>query len=97
MTIGTNSTSDPPATRELALMDAIDSLSAENTRSGGPLNGKLDVVRKATIANDPANQNKQIGLYGLSWLEVFLVGDDRYRQFLKVKPMDASTFSTNLI
>ena len=178
MTIGTNSTADPPATRELALMDALDSLSGENTRTGSPLVGKLDLTRKAVmgwsmggggtllaandhpelkaavgicawnpgfqytkisvptlmfagtadtlaggqsqgfyasipamtpkelyevnggshfVANDPAGENKQIGLMGLSWLEVFLVGDDRYRQFLKVKPMNSATFQNNLM
>jgi dienelactone hydrolase len=178
MTIGTNSPADPPATRELALMDAIDSLIAENTRQDGPLMGKLDVTKKATmgwsmggggtllaandhpdlkasismcgwnpgvtypkdtvptlmfaatadplaggqsqgfyasipmttpkelyevnggshfIANDPANENKQIGLYGLSWLEVYLVGDTRYEQFLTVMPMNSSTFTNNLM
>ena len=178
MTIGTNSTADPPATRELALMDALDSLSGENTRTGSPIVGKLDLTRKAVmgwsmggggtllaandhpelkaavgicawnpgfqytkitvptlmfagtadtlaggqsqgfytsipamtpkelyevnggshfVANDPAGENKQIGLMGLSWLEVFLVGDDRYRQFLKVKPMNSATFQNNLM
>jgi dienelactone hydrolase len=178
MTIGTNSTSDPPATRELALMDALDSLSGENTRMGSPLVGKLDLTRKAVmgwsmggggsllaandhpelkaavgicawnpgyqytkdtvptlmfagtadtlaggqsqgfymsmpamtpkllyevnggshfVANDPAGENKQIGLFGLSWLEVFLVGDDRYKQFLLVKPMNSATYTTNLM
>jgi dienelactone hydrolase len=178
MTIGTNSPTDPPATRELALMDAIDSLSGENTRMGSPQVGKLDTSRKATmgwsmggggtllaasdhpelkatismcawnpgyqytkdtvptlmfagtadtlaggqsqgfytsipamtpkelyevnggshfVANDPAGENKQIGLYGLSWLEVFLVGDMRYKQFLTVKPMNSATFMNNLM
>src|SRR5262249_44729895 len=49
MTIGTNSPSDPPATRELALMDALDSLSGENTRMGSPLVGKLDLTRKGVM------------------------------------------------
>jgi pimeloyl-ACP methyl ester carboxylesterase len=49
------------------------------------------------VANDPAGENKQIGLMGLSWLEVFLVGDDRYRTFLKTKPMNAATFTNNLM
>jgi dienelactone hydrolase len=178
MTIGTNSTSDPPAARELALMDSLNSLAEENTRMGSPLVGKLDLTRKAVmgwsmggggtllaandhpdlkavvsmcawnpgfqytkdtvpslmfagtadtlaggqsqgfytsipamtpkllyevaggshfVSNDPAGENKQIGLFGLSWLKVFLVGDDRYKQFLKVKPMNAATYTTNLM
>jgi dienelactone hydrolase len=178
MTIGTNSTADPPATRELALMDSLDSLAGENTRTGSPLVGKLDLTRKAVmgwsmggggtllaandhpelkavvsmcawnpgfqytkdtvptlmfagtadtlaggqsqgfytsipamtpkllyevnggshfVSNDPAGENKQIGLFGLSWLKVYLVGDDRYKQFLLVKPMNAATYTTNLM
>jgi hypothetical protein len=34
------------------------------------------------VANDPANHDGIIGLYGLSWWKVFLEGDERYRQFL---------------
>jgi hypothetical protein len=48
------------------------------------------------VGNDPANANGEIGLYGLSWLEVFLVGDERYRQFLEVAPSQASDFQENL-
>lgn len=47
------------------------------------------------INNDPANENKQVGRYGLSWIKVFLEGDDRYRQFLKTMPMTTSDFKTN--
>jgi hypothetical protein len=49
------------------------------------------------IGNDPQNANGEIGRYGLSWLEVFLVGDDRYRQFLIETPTQASDFRQNLI
>jgi hypothetical protein len=48
------------------------------------------------IGNDPANANREIGRYGLSWLEVFLVGDERYRQFLEEPPTQASDFQENL-
>jgi len=48
------------------------------------------------IGNDPQNANGEIGRYGLSWLEVFLVGDERYRPFLKEKPTQASDFRQNL-
>jgi dienelactone hydrolase len=34
------------------------------------------------VANDPANHDGIIGLYGLSWWKVFLEGDERYRKFL---------------
>ena len=34
------------------------------------------------VANSPKNHNNIIGAYGLSWMKVFLEGDERYRQFL---------------
>lgn len=34
------------------------------------------------VANSPSNHDGVIGRYGLSWLKVFLEGDERYRQFL---------------
>jgi dienelactone hydrolase len=46
--------------------------------------------------NDPANNGKNVGLYGLSWQKVFLEGDTRYRPFLLVKGPNASDFRTNL-
>jgi len=48
------------------------------------------------VGNDPANAGGEIGRYGLSWLEVFLVGDERYRQFLVEAPAQASDFQQNL-
>jgi hypothetical protein len=42
ITIGTNSTSDPPETRATALMDALMTCTAENERMGSPLMGKID-------------------------------------------------------
>ena len=45
MTIDTNSTSDPPATRANALLDALETIKAENEREGSPLKGKIDVNR----------------------------------------------------
>jgi dienelactone hydrolase len=41
MTIDTNTVADPVPTRARALMDALASLKAENTRTGSPLRGKL--------------------------------------------------------
>lgn len=34
------------------------------------------------VANSPKNHNNIIGAYGLSWMKVFLEGDERYRKFL---------------
>jgi dienelactone hydrolase len=184
MTIDTNSTTDSVVQRSTALLDALDSLKAENARSGGPLMGKVDTSRMGLmgwsmggggtwidanthpelktaitmaghiitapggtgaittisvptlmfagqddsailgggmsqpiytqipdsvpkmlyevagaghdVANSPANNAKDIGLYGLSWQKVFLEGDARYRQFLLVKGPNASDFRTNL-
>ncbi|MFM2416892.1 MAG: Lipase 1 [Pseudomonadota bacterium] len=47
-------------------------------------------------ANSPKNQAGVVGLYGLSWLKVFLEGDERWRAFLKEEPKEASIFKTNL-
>ncbi len=47
MTIGTNSLFDNPYQRRDALLDAIVTITAENTRSGSPLNGSLDLDRFA--------------------------------------------------
>jgi dienelactone hydrolase len=47
-------------------------------------------------ANDPANQAGTVGLFGLSFLKVFLEGDERYRPFLKQKPAQAADFRQNL-
>ena len=41
MIIDTNTVMDPVPTRANALLDALNSLKAENTRSGSPLNGKM--------------------------------------------------------
>jgi hypothetical protein len=50
------------------------------------------------VANNPANHEGIIGLYGLSWFKVFLEGDARYRQFLTAgKPaITTSKFATNV-
>jgi hypothetical protein len=48
------------------------------------------------IADDPASAGGQIGRYGLSWLEVFLEGDGRCRQFLLETPSRESDFRDNL-
>jgi dienelactone hydrolase len=54
MTVGTSNpstgasdTSVLPPVREAALLDALKTLVAENSRSGSPLNGKLDTSRQA--------------------------------------------------
>lgn len=177
LTIGTNGGGDPPAARALALLDGIETLRAENTRSGSPLEGHMALDRfgvmgwsmggggtliaanenpelraavsfaawspgarfvddavptlllagssdtlaggqsqgffesipEATpkmlfevaggshsVANDPRSADGQIGRYGLSWLKVFLEGDERYRQFLLEEPSRASDFRDNL-
>ncbi len=177
LTLGTNDPGDDPDTRALALLDALETIRAENRRAGGPLEGQLAldhlgvmgwssggaaVLRvasstpslKAAIAlapfspggqfpedqvptlllagsadpraggqsqglfdslpgttprmlfevrdgvhevgNDPRNANGQVGLYGLSWLEVFLVGDERYRALLEETPSQASEFRASL-
>ncbi len=176
-TIDTNAVSDQPTQRSRALMNALESLKAENTRSGSPLAGSLDNDRQAVagwsmggggtlisanenphlkaaigmcswnpggrftsnrvptllfasagdplaggqsqghytsipestpkmlfewgaadhfMANAPTGATGQVGRFGLSWLKVFLVGDERYRQFIE-QPCDGCTdFRTNL-
>jgi len=47
LTIGTNSLTDQPPARERALMDALQTVRAENARAGSPLNGKIDLSRLA--------------------------------------------------
>jgi dienelactone hydrolase len=177
ITIGTNSTSDPPQTRAKALMDALETCTAENTREDSPIKGKIatdhlgvsgwsmggggtliaaaanpmlkaavsfaawqpsggamnkvpvlmfegtndvlaagmsegyysqtpDSVPKMLfevsgapheVANNPANSNGTIGLYGLSWWKVYLEGDERYKQFLLLpKPSITAKFMTNV-
>jgi dienelactone hydrolase len=46
-------------------------------------------------ANDPTTE-PTVARFGLSWMKTFLEGDDRYRQFLNVKPVDADTFETDV-
>jgi dienelactone hydrolase len=177
LTIGTNSGGDPPEARASALLDGIETLRAENVRSGSPLEGQMALERfgvmgwsmggggtliaanrtpelraavsfaawspgarfgddqvptlllagssdtlaggqsqgffesipestpkmlfevaggSHSIANDPRSADGQIGRYGLSWLKVFLEGDERYRQFLQEEPSRASDFRDNL-
>ncbi len=186
MTIGTSNpmtgasdTSVLPPVRADALIDALTTIKDENTRSGSPLMGKLDVTRLATagwsmggggtliaanahpelkatfamcawnpngtypmdtvptlmfggtsdglagppmpedqymsipattpkllyvvnggshlVANDPAGQGGNIGRFGLSWLKVYLECDLRFKQFIPVKPSDASEFDTTVM
>ena len=50
MTAGTNDPlGDLPPDRKAALLDILVTLRAENTRTGGPLVGKLDITRQATM------------------------------------------------
>lgn len=50
------------------------------------------------VANDPKGESGTyaIGRLGLSWMKVFLECDVRYKQFLTVKPSDASEFETTV-
>jgi dienelactone hydrolase len=177
LTIGTNAGGDPPEVRAQALLDALDTLRAENERSGSPLEGAVALDRLGVmgwsmggggtliaanetpelraavsfaawspgarfadnrvptlmlagsadglaggqsqgffesmpettpkmlfevaggphdIANDPRSADGEIGRYGLSWLKVFLEGDERYRQFLLETPSRQSDFRSNL-
>ncbi len=179
ITIETNTLSEFPDSRADALMDALASVAAEDTRSGSPLNGTIETSRFAvmgwsmggggsliaaennpdlkagvslcgwepntsfntntvphllfggesdgtanpnsnaivhyesipdttpkmyfevaggshSIANDPDNEGGEVGRYGLSWLKVFLEGDERYRQFLLETPSSSSDFRSSL-
>jgi dienelactone hydrolase len=50
-----------------------------------------------SVANNPAGQRGEIGRYGLSWMKVFLEGDERYRQFLLQRPpQPVRDFETNV-
>jgi dienelactone hydrolase len=178
LTFGTNDPGEGPDLRALALVDALETLRAENTRDGSPVEGELALdhlgimgwsaggaavlnVASSTpslraaialapfvpgsqfpadevptlflagaadpraggqsqgafeslpdstpsmlfeieaggheIGNDPQNAGGEVGLYGLSWLEVFLVGDERYRQFLDEQPSTASDFRASSV
>jgi dienelactone hydrolase len=48
------------------------------------------------VANAPSGAGGEVGRYGLSWLKVFLEGDERYRQFLAETPSTQSDFRRNL-
>jgi dienelactone hydrolase len=49
-----------------------------------------------SVANSPNGGNGEVGRYGLSWLKVFLEGDERYRPFLLQEPTQDSDFRQNL-
>jgi predicted dienelactone hydrolase len=49
ITIDPNATGDAPAARATALWGAVGSLKAENSRSGGPLSGKVDTAHLAVM------------------------------------------------
>jgi dienelactone hydrolase len=176
-TIDTNLVTDQPQQRSRALLNALESLAAENTRSGSPLQGELDTERQAVggwsmggggtlltanghpefkaaigmcswspggrfsadrvptllfasagdplaggqsqgfyrsipestpkmlfewgaadhlMANAPSGALGQVGRFGLSWLKVFLEGDERYRQFLTTECNGCTDFQSNL-
>ncbi|MGD8863053.1 MAG: hypothetical protein PVI30_23770 [Myxococcales bacterium] len=49
------------------------------------------------LFNDPANLNGEVGRFGLSWLKVFVDGDDRYREFIEAMPtMPLASFERSL-
>jgi dienelactone hydrolase len=177
LTIGTNTGGDPPDVRARSLLDAIETLKAENIRPGSPVEGQMALDRFAVmgwsmggggtliaanthpelraaislagwspgarftndrvptlllagsvdlvaggqsqgffesipestpkmlfevaggahdIANNPISAGGEVGRYGLSWLKVFLEGDERYRQFLLEIPSRQSDFRENL-
>jgi dienelactone hydrolase len=45
--------------------------------------------------NDPASLEYAAGRYGLSWIKVFVEGDERYKQFLTVEPPKKTFYETN--
>lgn len=186
---GGSDTSVLPPVREAALLDALTTLKDENTRSGSPLNGKLEVSCQGVagwsmggggtllaanstpslqacfamepwnpsttypmdtvptlifagtsdgLAGPPMPQNQYMSIpsttpkilyevmsgshyvstsptnattdmapdttstptiarFGLSWLKLFLEGDDRFKPFLMVKPSDAAEFDSTLM
>lgn len=47
-------------------------------------------------ANNPSGHGSKVGLFGLSWLKTYLVGDERYKKFLTQKPTGMSSFQTNV-
>jgi hypothetical protein len=49
-----------------------------------------------SYANNPTGASGQVGRYGLSWVKIFLEGDERYRQFLLQTPTGTSDFRTNI-
>jgi len=82
---------------------------SSDTLAGGQSQGFFTSIPEATpkmlfevaggshsVANDPSSANGEIGRYGLSWLKVFLEGDERYRQFLLETPSRQSDFRDNL-
>jgi len=48
------------------------------------------------VANNPSGQGGVVGRYGLSFLKVFLEGDERYREILKIKGPGSSDFRSNI-
>lgn len=51
LTFDTNAPTDSPQTRATALMAAVDVLTSENTRQGGPLMGKVDTSKFAIMGH----------------------------------------------
>jgi hypothetical protein len=48
------------------------------------------------LANAPTGANNQVGRFALSWLKVFLVGDERYRPFLDANCNGCTDFQKSL-
>ncbi|MDB4975807.1 MAG: secreted hydrolase, alpha/beta family [Myxococcaceae bacterium] len=173
-----NKESDVVAERESALLDALESLRAENARAGSPLRSKLDLPRagvmgwgmgggaalsaaaehpelKTVVAicpwnpdvsyagltvptlflaaqndeleggqattfynsmpgstsrllweragvtgfdnNEPSAESFALGRYAVSWLKVFLQGDESYREFIVRSPPAASIYKSNVV
>ena len=49
ITIGTNSPGDGPSARSRALLDAVETIRSEHTRTGSPLEGSIDVDRMGVM------------------------------------------------
>jgi CubicO group peptidase (beta-lactamase class C family) len=85
---------DVPVLRREVTAQVGTTLHAEHRHFGGHQNEVTGGPHD--IANDPASAGGEIGRYGLSWLKVFLEGDERYGQFLLETPSRESDFRDNL-
>ncbi|MCS5610052.1 MAG: hypothetical protein NZ961_06535 [Candidatus Poribacteria bacterium] len=69
---------------------------AKNTRESTPKLIFEVTEGKHRVANSPLGGNGEVGRLAISWLKVFLEGDNRYRRFLLQEPKSASLFKSNL-